>query len=233
LELCAGQYYPRIARPSDQHPKDSPGSYPGVGESENELATARGQLAALLRGLERLSQAIHPCNQTYSVCGHDTRNLLILACTEVESHWKAVLVANGYCKSKYTTADYVKLNEAMKLHEYIVSFPKYPWMDPVCPFERWNNSTKPTKDLEWYDAYNHVKHDRERNFQKAKFIHCFNSVAACGILICAQFGNPHGLGIRTPLSDFFLLTSVPLWAPSDVYVYPYGTKLSPVNYSFK
>ena len=31
--------------------------------------------------------------------GYDIRNLLILACTEVESHWSAVLKANGLSKA--------------------------------------------------------------------------------------------------------------------------------------
>jgi hypothetical protein len=103
----------------------------------------------------------------FEAYGHEIRNLLILAATEVEAHWKGVLRANS--QRADTTADYVKLLPAMKLNEYAVKLPFYPWLDAVKPFKGWSNS-KTTQSLAWYDAYNAVKHDRETEFEKGTLL---------------------------------------------------------------
>jgi len=220
--LRPGQFYPRMARPIDQHPGEAPGWSPGAKTDTNYIAIARGQLTALMRQLDRICQTVQPTDATYNTFGHDIRNLLILACTEVESHWRGVLVANGITKDRFTTADYVTLCPAMRLNEYAVDFPNYPWLPPVKPFEGWGTTGSPTRELKWYDAYNAVKHDRENEFSRATLRHAFEAVTACAIMIAAQFGKPHGLGQRTELQDFFHFTSVPTWPLSDVYIFPYG-----------
>ena len=88
-------------------------------------------------------------------------NVLLLAATEVEAHWKGILKANrAKCDS---TKDYVKLLPAMKLDEYAIGVPFYPWLNPIRPFLGWTTDGS-TKSLSWYDAYNAVKHDREAAF---------------------------------------------------------------------
>ena len=108
---------------------------------------------------------------------------MILACTEVESHWLVgVLVANGVkgggdkC-DRFTTGDYVVLNDAMRLHEYTADFPNYPWLAPIRPFAGWGR-TGGGFGLEWYDAYNAVKHNREAEFKRATLSHAFDAVTA-------------------------------------------------------
>ena len=39
-------------------------------------------------------------------------------------------------------------------------------MGELAPFALWEEA-RPTGSLAWYDAYNAVKHDRERNFSRA------------------------------------------------------------------
>src|SRR3984957_18024538 len=97
---------------------------------------------------------------------------------EVESHWRGVLVANGVKghgvnEDRFTTNQYVNLNAAMRLDEYAVEFPSYPWLPSVRPFAGWGSSGKPTQDLAWYDAYNAVKHNRESEFARATLGHAF------------------------------------------------------------
>ena len=95
------------------------------------------QLTVLTRQLDRICQTVQPTEETFGALGHDIRNLLILACTEVESHWRGVLVANGVSKDRFTTQDYVAQREAMRLDEYAIDFPNYPWLAPLEPFEGW------------------------------------------------------------------------------------------------
>lgn len=220
--LRPGEYYPRMARPIDQHPDESPGWSPGAPTEANVIAIARGQLTTLTRQLDRICQTVQPTQATFNTFGHDIRNLLILACTEVESHWRGVLVANGVKGDRFNTRDYVALREAMRLDEYAVDFPSYPWLAPITPFAGWGSTGNPTQDLEWYDAYNAVKHNREVKFERATLSHAFAAVTACAIMMVAQFGLPAGLGQRSELEAFFHVGSTPRWPLSEVYMFPYG-----------
>lgn len=131
----------------------------------------------------------HSSSAGYNTYGHEIRNLLIVACTEVEAQWKGILQANGYCRNRYTTNDYVILNRAMLLDQYVVSLPHYPWLPPFKPFQGWGSSGKPTEELSWYSAYNRVKHDREQNFSEAKLVHAIDAVCACMIMLFTQYGK--------------------------------------------
>ncbi|WP_440131086.1 hypothetical protein, partial [Klebsiella pneumoniae] len=84
------------------------------------------------------------------------RNVLIIAATEVEAQWKGVLKANG--KNGKNTSNYVLLADALKLREFSIRLPFYPWLDPIRPFDSWYHSETPTKKLPWYDDYQAVKH---------------------------------------------------------------------------
>jgi hypothetical protein len=192
-------------------------------------------LTTLLRQLDRICQTVQPTEKTFDTFGHEIRNLLILACTEVESHWRGVLVANGVKGDRFNTKQYVKLMAAMRLDEYAVEFPSFPWLPSISPFAVWGSSGKPTQDLAWYDAYNAVKHNCEAKFERATLGHAFQAVTACAIMMAAQFGLPHGLGQRSELQSFFHFSAVPRWPLSDVYIYPYGENdgdWSPVYFPF-
>jgi hypothetical protein len=231
LKLTPGTYYPRIARTTNAHLKDSPGFNPGTAEMISTIQMSNGQLVALKEQLERIFRVVHPDGRMMNAFGHDIRNVLILAATEVETHWKGVLVANG--ANAQNTHDYVKLAEAMQLGAYAVTFPHYPWIDPVRPFGGWKPSKSPTKDLPWYDAYNKVKHDRELNFPLATLGNAIGAVAASFVMMCAQFGMPgYWARGRAEVQSFFHLSGRPSWDLSDVYCKPHGASFAPVNYPF-
>lgn len=230
LSLDPGRYFPRIARPSNHSLNKSPGFNPNTIRERPSIETSNGQLIALKEQIERIFRVVQPHPDTMGVFGHDIRNLLILASTEVEAHWKSVLLANG--SEGRTTNDYVKLAAPMKLNEYAVSLPFYPWLEPVRPFLNWNINGSPTRDLSWYDAYNHVKHDREVNFTKATITNALNALCGCFVMMCAQFGELN-YWARPELRSFFHLSQSPIWNPSDVYCWPVrGEEFTPLNYPF-
>lgn len=231
--LEPGQYYRRIARPLEQGFSHGANLCVGGPAEADVIAVARSQLDVLTRQLDRICQTVQPAEQTFGAYGHDIRNLLILACTEVEAHWRGVLVANGARKERFTTREYVALREIMRLDEYAIRFPNYPWLEPVKPYEGWGSTGKPTQDLGWYDAYNAVKHDRERQFERATLRRVFEAVSACVIIVAAQFGFEFSR--HTDMESFFLFCEFPKWLPSDVYIHPYAgvsCDWSPVNYAF-
>jgi hypothetical protein len=220
--LKPGEFYRRMARPIDQHPDEAPGWSPSTRHEADVMAIARMQLTALTRQLDRICQTVHPTPAIFAAFGHDIRNLLILACTEVESLWRGVLVANGVTRDRFSTNDYVKLCAAMRLDAYAVTFPSYPWLAPISPFAGWGNTGKPSQELGWYDAYNAVKHNRETEFARGTLEQAFAAVTACAVMMVAQFGIANGLGQQSELRAFFSISATPSWPLSEVYIYPYG-----------
>jgi hypothetical protein len=207
-----------------------------LADNENAIAGAKVQLSTLVRQLERVCETVHPEEPNLEAYGYDIRNLLTLACTEVESHWCAVLKANGVSKDRLSTRDYVALKDAMKLNEYEVSFPDYPWIKPVAPFRSWDGG-RPTETLPWYDAYNAAKHDRENELKRATLRFVFGSVAACGIMIIAQFGEVFGFDLIASERPrkFFWFRVGPVWDLADHYAEPFASgngKWTPLNYPF-
>ena len=230
--LAPGQCYPRIARPASNHPNSNNLLQPLDRQLDTEIAIAESQLLVLLRQLHRICQAVHPYGDNMNAYGHDIRNLLILACTEVESHWRAVLVANGFRRERYSTNDYVRLVPAMKLPEYAVTFPGYPWIANLQPFSLWGSTGQPSRELHWYEAYNKAKHDRETSFAAATLKNAFDAVAANAIMMCAQFGFFGGF--RQRFSSELELSRLPNWSSQDLYIRPMpaGTEWVPTNYLF-
>jgi hypothetical protein len=190
---------------------------------------------ALTRQLDRICQTVQPAEETLSVYGHEIRNLLILACTEAEMHWRGILHANGIDQARYDTRSYVKLYGAMRLGDYTVRFPAFPWLLPVCPFDGWGGNDKPTQHLSWYDAYNATKHNREGEFAKATLAHAFQAISACVVMMAAEFGTAAGLDHDAELHSFFQVESVPAWPLSDVYLSPDGCHAqdwTPIKFPF-
>jgi hypothetical protein len=218
MDVMPGHFFPRIARPVDMQWATPPAQNPIGHDDANVIAISVGQLTALTRHLERIFQAVHPSDRNFEVYGHDIRNLLILACTEVEAHWRGILVANGVKDRKFRTQDYFSLKDALKLDKYSVAYPNYPWLPASSPFRDWAQEM-PTQSLAWYDAYNATKHNREQAFELATLRHALDAVTACAILIMAQFGDVALSWKRSDTHSFFQFISLPSWAPNQAYFY--------------
>jgi hypothetical protein len=233
--LRPGEFYPRIARPiHSQIHMANLGWGPNAQHSTDFIAVARGQLVALGRQLDRICQTVHPTEETLDTYGHDIRNLLILASTEVENHWRGVLVSNGVTRDKFSTTEYIRLKDPLRLSEYSVSFTNYPWLPPFSPYKTWSNLGSTTSSIEWYSAYNAVKHNREKEFREAKLRHAFDALSACTIMMAAQFGY-EGFGKNSELLSLMQFTHKPTWAASEAYLWTGNRTVDPnlsVNFPF-
>jgi hypothetical protein len=231
LELCPtsfGEYYPRMYRPVRGYGQET--------ASRNEEDTVRliaglGQLVTLVEQLSRLFRVIVPDKRNLKVYGHEIRNVILLACTEVEAQWRGVLSANHYGKPKghFTRKDYVKISAPLKLSDYQVALPLYPQLRPLAPFATWNDQ-RSRKSLLWYDAYNAVKHDRENKFSQAKLQYAIDAVVACAVMLKAQYGGIpawHG-----HLGNFFRFIHEPTWSEREKYLPPRDAEWVPVEYTF-
>jgi len=176
--MAPGRHYPRVHRGPEHPPID-------VAARTATMRAARS-LFSRLRGI---FQVIEPVHAHDSVFGHELRQLLILACTEVESSWRAILAANGYPEGtgRWTTNDYVKLVGPMKLDHYTVTLATHPEYGEITPFDGWC-ANNPTQSLPWYSAYNRTKHNREDDLHCASLLAVVLAMAAVHVMTVAQFG---------------------------------------------
>ena len=219
--LDAGEYYPRIRRTAsvvesigEPLPRVEDTNYLGT------FVTSLEQIEGLFEDLLSIFRVVHPAKGNLEAFGGAIRDIIILACTEVEAQWKGVLEAHNVQPVKggfFTTRDYVKLLPVMKLNEYELKLNRYPWLPPTGPFIGWNPHDS-TKSLPWYDAYNKVKHDRESEFVNATLRHAIEAVAACVVMLAAQFGL-EALK-RHDLKQLFEFVRRPEWDPKDWYYQP-------------
>ncbi|HDS1772027.1 hypothetical protein NPS33_05770 [Pseudomonas putida] len=233
-EMVLGTYYPRIWRGVSSNCKYYRGYKPEYNGPLGYSVRNQSLVAAfsLFDGLSSLFKCIEPDARNDKVYGHRIRELLMLACTEVESSLRSVLNANtapSQVKVRLNTSDYIRLLPVLKLSDYVLSLNGYPGYRYVQPFKFWD-SQQPTKSIGWYDAYNSVKHDREGDFNKATFESLVDAMAAVHILILAQWGPEvfaeSSLGYSSP----FHAISHPVFEANEQYICPaYNGNLPVVN----
>ena len=214
-----GRCYPRIwhGRADDSYlstccPIDA-GSVYGKFYTQSVVAAE-----SLFDELVSLFRYIEPSEDNAGAYGHRCRELCILACTEVEACLRAVLEANtpySRRRDRYTTADYFQIREPLKLNQWCIRLRDYPQLPKMEPFKEWD-AARPTHSLNWYAAYNAIKHDREGSFHMANLGMVLLSMAALYVMQCAQWG-PGAYGFGGRRSPFFVETAS-TWDPGDFYV---------------
>jgi len=186
LDLEVGHSIKGVWRPSLYYYDDT---FQALEVNENEMRLSEYSLRLLVQKLDEIFLYIEPDSSSLNTYSHKTRELLILACTEVENFWQyymtqaAATPING---RSFTTKDYVKLVDKLHLKDFEFSLKTYSTIASIRPFEHWN-STASTASLLWYDAYNKTKHDRDTHFGKATLINCINAVVANLVMHCVKF----------------------------------------------
>ncbi|MBI9056040.1 MAG: hypothetical protein JEY96_19620 [Bacteroidales bacterium] len=165
-------------------------------EIKNNLKIDQGEqhsqeqaLRILVEKLDEILLFIEPSFDGLKAYSHKIRDLLILACTEVENQLRSLLNRANYNplnRRMYTTQDYVKLNSVAYLDEYEIGLRNYSNFSPSKPFSNWDVSN-PTKSLTWYNAYNETKHNRDQYFSSANLQAAIDAVAANIIIYCTRF----------------------------------------------
>ena len=214
-KMNRGECFFRIVRPIFGENSIQTGQTLRYIYDQNSLRNIQKQEEILIEILENIFRNIHPHEDNFNVFGHQIRNLIILATTEVESSLTAIFQANNIppLLQYFTTRDYVRLKKVLRLAEYEVSLSHYPWLQSFSPFRDWID-TQPTQSLKWYDAYNKIKHNREVEFQEATLLHSVNTVIAVHILLVSQFGK---WGTYNP---YFIFSREPIWPRDELYIPP-------------
>ena len=189
---------------------------------EGEESRAKKELKLLITKLEEILLYIEPDSRSIDLCyGHKTRELLILACTELENRWiHYIKLSRGHgANDRYTTNDYVKLNDKLFLNEFKITFINHPYISDIHPFNGWNQ-TQPTQSLKFYDAYNKLKHNGYDNFDEAKLSYCIEAISANIVMHCIRYSHYSIIENKDSCSiicnEFF---SISLVNPSLKYFY--------------
>jgi hypothetical protein len=164
--------------------------YNGLNVDKFEQRASEQALRILIEKLDDLLLYIEPEGSGLLAYGHKTRELLIIACTEVENQWKSLIDKSGATPINgrtYTTQDYVRLYSKAHLGEYRIHLRNYNSIPPIIPFCGWS-STNPTQSLSWYDSYNKTKHDRDTSFSESSLHNVLQAVVANIAMFCVRFG---------------------------------------------
>lgn len=202
-----GSYYPRIDRENIY--------FNYVDEQFLQDVRAYQNIQA---SLDQLFNYIEPAIANLPAYGHKIRELLILACTEVECLMVKCLIENGYAqKDRYSTNDYVKCKDLLGLERFEVKLIQYPAVKSFKPFQGWQ-ADSPTKTLVWYNAYNSVKHNRSDNITDANLEHLLDAMSAIHILLESQYGKSifERWSGRTEDRSIFKTTVRPKWPCNEV-----------------
>lgn len=173
-----GTYYPRISKHRV--------GFNYVSQSFLQDMRAYQNIQSSLDGL---FDYVEPSEENFTSYGHKIRELLILACTEVEYLLQKVLTDNMYPEAQmYRTRDYIKCKDILKLDKYEVSLNQYSELSNFKPFDGWDFEC-PTQSLKWYSAYNAVKHNRGGTIKDANLENLLYAISAIHILLESQYGE--------------------------------------------
>lgn len=146
-----------------------------------ELCRAKRELGILIQKLQEILLFVEPSPEGLKTYSHKIRELLILACTELENGFKFY----RFGKNK-GMKDYVEILKFVDLSKHKLSLVGYTNPYKCCPFENWIKD-EPTKSLPWYDAYNKSKHNKDASFHLATLENAINAIAANIILFAVRY----------------------------------------------
>lgn len=106
------------------------------------------------------------------------KQIIILAASEFE------ILAKAFCKEKGERAKTIK-DISRILLQHFPELPKTEIMTTFCictPLQDWNYDGEKVNGLEWWNAYNALKHNEVKSYQKASLENAYLSVASLYIL---------------------------------------------------
>ncbi|HIF9414628.1 TPA: hypothetical protein ACX6SD_002525 [Photobacterium damselae] len=204
-----GTYFPRINR-------DTSNLYLHQISSSSFMDELRA-FYNIIDTMEDIFKVVEPVKENITTYGHRIREVLTVACTEVEYLFLQALKTNGYEeKRQYRTSDFVSLLSVYKLSDYEVELKMHPKLGRIKPFASWDEK-KPTQSLFWYSAYNASKHDRGGSFDQASIEAMVNAIAAIHILLEAQYGSKiFDKPLYSQYESCFYTRKSPIWNVEDM-----------------
>ena len=175
------------------------------------------QLSLLLSDLFDIFKTVEPTVDNLKVYGNSFRNIIILACTEVDALMKQISIDNGITRNngRFSTKDYVRFKKTLQIDRYTVRFNYIDELDDITPFKGWDKD-KSTETLSWYNTYNKIKHDRINNRNKATMKEAIDSIAGFAVVLMAEFGYRNPIW-EDNIGKYIKIIKEPQWKIEDFY----------------
>ena len=145
--------------------------------TEKELHNMWYYYLDLEKDLSDSSRYIEPDGQE-KVYSFEFRKIIILACTECETAFKAICEAVDNTKKRGSISDYktIILGRYPKIVDAEVTIRR--WHRSIKPFLGWNDGGLP-----WWTAHQNIKHDRGSNYNEATYENAAFALSALYVLI--------------------------------------------------
>jgi len=212
LEIDVGQYFPSIARPIYS---SGPSIQNPIWFTDMKLSKAIWrELDIATRDLESCFDVTSPAQENFAAFGIAFEKIIYSCCIGVEGLFRKILKDNLIHRKEVNMKLFAKLNKFLKLDEYQVSFIRYPWLDDVRPYVAWSLGKQ--DKLEWFEAYNALKHDKRNKENLASLQNAIYATSAYYILSYAVFGKDLFPGFFSD-SFYFRISAYAEWDISEFY----------------
>jgi hypothetical protein len=153
------------------------------------MKTFYNSFELLVKDYLEICSFIDPDDRNLSAFSHRTYECFFRSATEFENVSKFLLAKHGSRKAPkdMNISDYSTLDGTYQWSAYSVGLKH--WIGGtkfITPFFDWRT---PGASLQWYQAYNHVKHDRTANFNEASFENLTLALAGLFLVLFREFGH--------------------------------------------
>jgi hypothetical protein len=172
------------------------------------------ELDIATRDLESCFDVTSPAQENFSAFGIAFDKIIYFCCIGVEGLFRKIMKDNLVPQKDLNMKLFVKLNKFLKLDQYQTSFIRYPWLKDVQPYAAWSSGN--LGKLEWFEAYNGLKHDKRNKENLASLHNAIEAVSAYYILSYAIFGKDLLPGYFSD-SFYFRISAFAEWDISEFY----------------
>jgi len=147
----------------------------------------------ILKDLKNLFEYIEPSQESMNTYSYRIHSLFMRICIEIEANFKAIFNENIYTPQVnrfnqpiLNMSVYKLINKSHHLSKYKVGLPQWSGQDFLIfePFKNWDTNNG---SIDWYQAYNLSKHDRQDNFRVANMDNLLHAATGLLALISSQF----------------------------------------------
>lgn len=149
----------------------------------------------------KIFEFVEPSDTNLKCYSLQLHGLILKTCVELEANFRNILKNNGYNRKRdsWSMNDTKKLEKTHKLSYYKVHLPRYDGATNIRqPFKNW----KDNENLDWFNAYHGVKHDRVANFPDANLDNLLDSICGLLVVLSSQFCS-NNFDNTDPLSHSF------------------------------
>lgn len=220
LQTKLGYKLGRIARPVQGYAGAS--AFDEADDFTNVYFDRMRHVIHLFEKLLDFGRSVDLTPPNMQVHGNATRDLLIVACFEVEALFK-LMIFEDFQTTRGNISVYWRASEAAKLPEYQVTFPDVPTIGPIVPFAQWRSDrASGYTPLTWYQSYNTIKHNAIEGNAPATLANVLNALAACYVLLTALHPPTiiRQISYKRLLDTYrqsFALVSKPEWSAGQHY----------------